>query len=412
MFELVDEERDTDQKITTAALNQMADLCNFCGECSCLDIRVAILEHKTEQADINGLPLRIRVIENVEQIGKIDNTFPKVVNFVLQNENARRLLQKTVGVHEKRQVPLIGSESFLSWYKKRKSLKKTQAAKKRKVAYFVGCRAQFIFPDVGKVLVTVFERNDCEVYYPPQWCCGIPTFLQGDSKKTLALAGFNLDRLAEVVDDGYDIITSCPTCGYMLKSIMNTSAGFLSRLAEGDTGKNAIHSRQVSEKLLRVAMRNRDYFCPLDRKKRQRVAENTHDAGEYLMMLHDKGELNTPFTPTQEKINYFPPCHQREQRIGQPYHALMQLINGDLARTVEEDYCSGNGCIMDFKEDYFRYSLKIGGRLVTKLRTETLDVRSTDCLGCHMQFNQMTNYKISHPLEILEEMYAADKKGL
>ncbi len=425
MFNMVDQQRETGEEATTAELNKLADMCNFCGACPCLDIRAAILEHKTEQADINGLPLRIRALENVEQIGKISQSFPRAMNFVLQNKWARKLLCKTVGIHEQRQAPIISKESFPKWYKKRSPSKRNPS--KRKLAYFVGCSARFLFPEIGKALVNVFERNGCEVYYPPQQCCGMPAFLEGDRKKTLALAGFNLDRLVETIENGYDIVCSCPTCGYMLKKIINTGSGFLSGQAENVTEKEGylkIAKEQdpmvtdghdyyyVSEKVMRYVLRDNDYFGSLDRKKRSLVSENTYDAGEYLMMMHEKGELDGVLNPVSAKISYFPPCHQREQRIGQPYHRLINLIAGVAAQTVDGDYCCGNGGIMGFKKSFYRHSLRIGGRLVTKLRSAEPDIISTDCLSCRMQLNQMTAYNVRHPLEILEESYAADQRTL
>ncbi len=424
MFSLVDRERDTNDKISAADLNKLTDLCNFCGACPCLDIRAALLEHKTDQADKNGLPLKIRAIENVELIGQVSSAFPKAANFVLQNKMARKVLQKVVGIHEKRQMPTVGKESFNTWFSKKKVSERHRGARKRKVAYFAGCSARYLFPEVGKALVTIFEQNECDVHYLSQRCCGMPTFLEGDRKKTLALASFNLDRLAEVVKDGYEIVCSCPTCGYFLKVMLTGGFGVFSGLEntvpsdgvlkipkeKGTLTTDGHEYYHVSEKIMRHVVKNNDYFSALDPGLRNLVADHTHDAGEYLMKLHEKGELNMSFRSAPGTVTYFPPCHQREQRVGQPYHAMMKLIDGVTADVIEGDYCCGNGGIMGFKKDYFRHSLRIGSRLVTRLRTSKPDTISTDCLSCRLQFDQMTDYRVRHPLEILEECYASGSK--
>ena len=58
------------------------------------------------------------------------------------------------------------------------------------------------------------------------------------------------------------------------------------------------------------------------------MAENTYDLGEYLAYLHRKGELSTDFGPVPGRMVYYPPCHLREQEIGQPYVELLKMIPG------------------------------------------------------------------------------------
>jgi glycerol-3-phosphate dehydrogenase subunit C len=60
---------------------------------------------------------------------------------------------------------------------------------------------------------------------------------------------------------------------------------------------------------------------------------------------------------------------------------------------------------MGFKQDFYRHSLRIDSRLVTKLKPVEPDILSTDCFSCRMQFDRMTVYKVLHPLEILKESY-------
>ncbi|MBT4266913.1 MAG: hypothetical protein HOK67_31420 [Deltaproteobacteria bacterium] len=424
MFALVDRERDTNEKISTADLNRLTDLCNFCGACPCLDIRAALLEYKTDQVEKNGLPLKIRAIENVELIGRVSSAFPKAANFVLQNKTARKLLQEAVGIHEKRQMPIVGKESLNTWFNKKKAGDGRHGGRKRKVAYFAGCSARYLFPEVGRALVNILEQNECDVHFFPQRCCGMPTFLEGDRKKTLALASFNLDRMAEVIKDGYEIVCSCPTCGYFLKVMLTGGFGVFSGLEnsvpsdgilkipkEKDTlttdGQEYYH---VSEKVMRHVVKSNDYFSSLDPGIRNRVADHTFDAGEYLMRLYEKDELNMAFSPAPGKVTYFPPCHQREQRIGQPYVSILKLIGGTDVEAINGEYCCGNGGIMGFKKDFFRHSLRIGSRLVTKVRSANPDVLSTECLSCRMQLDQMTVYRVKHPLEILEACYASYTK--
>ena len=77
-----------------------------------------------------------------------------------------------------------------------------------------------------------FNTTGLKSIYPDQKCCGMPPLLEGDREVTLGFVRFNVEHLAEVVEDGYDIVCSCPTCSYMLR----TSPGRGSLFFQGISG--------------------------------------------------------------------------------------------------------------------------------------------------------------------------------
>lgn len=52
----------------------------------------------------------------------------------------------------------------------------------------------------------------------------MPPMLEGDRKLTLKFSEYTVERLVEAIDDGYDIVCSCPTCGFMLKNFLKAGA--------------------------------------------------------------------------------------------------------------------------------------------------------------------------------------------
>ena len=420
MFSLVDQERETGEKITTDQLMHLVNLCTFCAACPCLDIRAALMEAKIEYMDKHGLKFKIRAIEDVERIGKLGGAIPQLTNFLLKNDLARGLMEKTVGIHRDRKIPGFPKENFPEWIKKRQKNIKTGTKEKKKVAYFAGCTGRYLFPEVAMAVVEVFERNGIEVYYPDQQCCGMPSLLEGDRKLTLEFARFNMDHLARVVEDGYDIVCSCPTCGYMLKNIYKTGAYYAPECRESLEAVNGIvrvpiHGLMSSEynqffpmhaQLYEAILRDEGYFSSINPKKRIMVAENTYDVGEYLVKLHEKGEFDTRLGNVSVRATYYPPCHLREQRIGRPYEDLLSLIPGMSVDSINGSYCCGNGGIMGFKREFHHSSIKIGSRLIAKIKSMNPEVLVTDCLSCRLQFNQLTPYEVLHPVEIIENSYA------
>ncbi|NQU14689.1 MAG: FeS-binding protein [Desulfobacteraceae bacterium] len=445
MFRLVDEERETGEKISTDGLRKLVNLCNFCAACPCLDIRVAIMEAKTEYMDRYGLGFKIRLIEDVERIGKLGGALPQLTNVLCKNRVARSLMEKGVGIHMDRKIPSFPKENFPIWIKRHKTNIEARGRDKKKVAYFVGCSAKYFFPEVPKAVVEVFERNGIEVYYPEQQCCGMPSLLEGDRKLTLEFARFQVPGLAEAVEEGYDIVCSCPTCGYMLKKILKVGAYYSAEYRDLVKSSDGFVKIPIGESplsstyggfvhfpvdLFKGMLRDEGYFSSISPKKRIMVAENSYDVGEYLRMLHERGELDTRFGPVSVRATYYPPCHLREQRIGReilvsipstpfhfsfrlkeqrigrPYQDLLGLIPGLSLDTISGDYCCGNAGIMGFKQEFHQLSIKIASRLIAKIKSMNPEVLVTDCLSCRIQFNQLTLYKVLHPIQIIGESYS------
>ena len=83
----------------------------------------------------------------------------------------------------------------------------------------------------------------------------------------------------------------------------------------------------------------------------------------------------------------------------------MEEVPGLELASIKGLYCCGNAGIMGFKRDFFQQSLKIAGRLLGKIKAEDPDMIITECLSCRIQFYQLTDYPVRHPLEVINEAY-------
>jgi len=423
LYRLYDKEVETKEKITAEELRNLVDLCNFCAVCPCPNIRADIIQAKTAFIDRDGLKFSIRIIEDVERMGRLCGALPQLTNILFQSKRIGALLKEATGIHKKRSIPRFPKENFLKWANRKNIHVKCKKKQKNKVAYFAGCTGRYLFPEVPKAVVEVFKHNGINVYYLEQQCCGMPTLLEGDRKLTLKFVGFNIDRLAEVVEDGYDIVCSCPTCGYMLKNVLKEGAYYSSEY-QAAVGADEFYlkipreshtSNPTAEKfallkksIFKGILKDEGYFSSISPRKRIMVAENTYDLGEYLIERHRTGELRKEFGPIRENIAYYAPFHLREQNIGRPYQDLLGLIPGMSLEAIEEVfYCCGMAGIMGFKREFHSASIKMGSRLMAKIKEINPQRLITDCLSCRLQFNQLTPYRVFHPIEILKESYAA-----
>jgi glycerol-3-phosphate dehydrogenase subunit C len=413
---------ETGEQSRAEELRNLVDLCNFCALCPCPNIRADIIKAKTRFIDRDGLKLSIRTLENVERVGKLCGAYPQLANFLFQGRLTGGFVKESLGIHRERSIPAFPAENFPAWARKQKLHIKGREPQKRKAAYFAGCTGRYLFPDVPRATVEILQHNGIEVYYPPQQCCGMPSLLEGDRPLTLEFADFNVQRLVEVVEDGYDIVCSCPTCGFMLKNVLKEGAYYSSEYqksvgADEDFMKiptETAVSNPTEKKfaLLKKSMygsllKDEGYFSSISPHKRIMVAENTFDIAEYLADLQKAGELKTNFGLVPDRMVYYPPCHLREQNIGRPYLDLLGLIPGiDLEPIDGHFYCCGIAGIMGFKREFHTPSIQLGARLMEKIKELNPERLVTDCLSCRLQFNQLTPYKVYHPIEILNESYA------
>ncbi len=426
LYRLWDKEIETGEKITSDELRKLVDLCNFCALCPCPPVRADIIEAKTLYIDRDGLKFGVRTLEDVERMAKLYGASTRLTNMLFRGRATGALAKKAAGIHDERQIPTFPEESFPEWAKKHNLISWPQKNQNRKIAYFAGCTANYLFPDVPRAVVEVFRINGFDVYFPEQKCCGMPSMLEGDRQLTLGFVQLNIDRLAEAVQNGYDIVCSCPTCGFMLKNVLKAGAYYSREYQEAagadetylkiPTAKAADNPGGKKFSLLKRNMyqsifKDDGYFSAIDPMKRIMVAENTHDLGGYLANLHRSGKLKTNFGKIAGRMVYYPPCHLREQNIGRPYQELLGLLPGiDLQPVDGSLNCCGMGGIMGFKREFHEASIHLGNRLMAKIKEFDPERLITDCLSCRLQFNQLLPYKVYHPIEILQKAYGDDSR--
>jgi glycerol-3-phosphate dehydrogenase subunit C len=437
LFVLADRIKARGAMPTSREWQDMIDLCNSCGQCPCGPIQTQIRQAKDAFVNRDGLPYAVRFIEDVQLVGKLCGMLPRLTNSLMRVKPVAGAIKAAIGVHPERKFPEIPDESFDVWAK-REGLTEMKSCEGRKVAYFVGCTARYLFPKVAIATVRVLQANGIPVYVPPQKCCGMPTYLEGDRPFAYRLAAENLPVLKSCIDAGYEIVTACPTCSFAFKTVLARGATFASsrrakvrKLMEEESGDVArVKTRLEAEALAPTGRANSTaatfhqtwvlnhiathrhagegvddgYYSELDANLRIDVASHCWELGEYLRDLARTGDFKLPAAITGEKLAYFPPCHLREQNMGQPWRELLGNMPGsDLTTVGNADDCCGLGGVMGYKKNFHSASLAMGRGLMDRTAAAGPDRVVTECLGCRVQFQQMLPYPVKHPVEILAD---------
>ena len=235
----------------------------------------------------------------------------------------------------------------------------------KKVAFYTGCFTNYYYPEAGKATIKVLRKNGIEVVVPKQVCCGLPMMAKGNTKRALESMEYNADVLGQLISDGFAVVTTCSSCGLMIK---------------------------------------RDYPLFLKSEKAKQVAGNLYQITEYLLLLHSRGKLNTDFKNISQTVFYHTPCHMRAQGIGNPTVELLKLIPGTTVKHISEE-CCGMGGAYGYEKKNFELSKKIASKLYSDLKETPCDRVVTDCGGCKLQIQAGSGVTVEHPMVLLQEAY-------
>ncbi|MGW1117352.1 (Fe-S)-binding protein [Streptomyces tanashiensis] len=176
-----------------------------------------------------------------------------------------------------------------------------------RVALFLTCFNDTMFPDTGRAVVTVLERLGHAVDFPlEQTCCGQMHYNTGYRPEAVPL----VDRFARTFD-GYDaVVTPSASCAGMIRD----QHPVLAR----DHGSAALQ-RQVAEVVPRV-----------------------HEFTEFLVDVLDVTDVGARFP---HRVAYHPTCHSlRGLRLGDRPHRLLRAVKDiELVDLPTADACCGFG---------------------------------------------------------------------
>jgi len=238
----------------------------------------------------------------------------------------------------------------------------------KKVALYTGCFANYYYPEEGKAIVKVLNKNGINIVVPDQVCCGLPMMAKGNTKGAYKSMEYNTKVFSQLVLDGYALITPCSSCSLFIK---------------------------------------RDYPMLLQSEKANLVSQNMYHFSEYLLKLRKMGELNTNFKPIYRRVFYHTPCHLRAQKIGDVTVEMLKLIPGIIISHISHE-CCGMGGAYGYEKRNYKLSKEIGSKLFNELEETPCEQVLTDCGGCKLQIESSAGIKVEHPILLLQEAYNFD----
>lgn len=271
--------------------------------------------------------------------------------------------------------------------------KPSDGVSRYRVLMLTGCVQDLAFSDVNRATVDVLLENGCEVLTPPvQSCCGSLQMHNGDDATARELAQRQLDQVDLSQVDA--IISNAGGCGSHLRhydALLQDDPRYAERAAEWSRKLKDIH-----EWLVEIGFRK-----PLPA---------------------------TPASPgaSPSSLTYHESCHLcHGQKVSrQPREILKALPGTAFKECAEATWCCGSAGIYSLTQP--KTATWLQERKVGHLHATGALVVATANPGCHLQIENgfraaapragtcadAAAPRVVHPIVLLAEAYAAEKKGV
>lgn len=181
-----------------------------------------------------------------------------------------------------------------------------------RLALFVTCLGDAMFPEVGMATVRLLERLGHEVVFPQgQTCCGQMHTNTGYQDHARTLIQHHVDVFEEALDQGVEAIVA--PSGSCVASVRHQHAALTEQAGDMELAQRA-----------------------------RRVAASTYELAEFLVDVLDVSDVGAWFP---HRVTYHPTCHSmRMLRVGdKPLQLLRQVQGIDLVELPAADQCCGFG---------------------------------------------------------------------
>ncbi|HEV3027138.1 MAG TPA: heterodisulfide reductase-related iron-sulfur binding cluster, partial [Planctomycetota bacterium] len=210
--------------------------------------------------------------------------------------------------------------------------------------------------------IDVLERNGYEVSIPDYQCCGLAASSLGARDEALACARYNVELLS---GSDLPIVTSAPSCGLQLKLEVP-------ELLPGEASK--------------------------------KVADRVVDVHDFLLGLHQKGELDVRFQRIASRPILHPTCHLRSLGADKAARKLLGLIPSlELVEIPER--CCGMAGSFGMKTETYDLAQAIGRHVFSDIQKANPTLLAASNGTCRMHIGEGTKREVLHTMTLIRQAY-------
>ena len=356
--------------LTSERLYQVMDLCLECKACKAeCPSNVDMAKLKYEFLNIyhqeNGYGLNNRFFGNVDLLSKMGAFFAPISNWMMNTSFSKQLLEKTIGIDKRRQLPNFAPQTFQQWFRSRVDTE-TPKNPKGMVVLFPDTTTNYNHPELGIATVNILEKLGYEVILPNSRCCGRPMLSNGMMSQAKANVDFNISSIYPFVEKGAKLVGIEPSC----------ALGFISDFSD----------------------------LASEPEKAKEISENTMLIEDFFLYATKEEDFQFTNPPQNQKVVFHGHCHQKALVGTTSAMHVLKTIPG-LEPLEIKSGCCGMAGSFGFYKDHFDISMQIGeNTLFPAIREENDDVIVvSEGVSCRQQIEQGTQRKTKHLVEVLSD---------
>jgi FAD/FMN-containing dehydrogenase/Fe-S oxidoreductase len=350
-------------------IKEVMDLCLSCKGCksecpSGVDVTKLKAEFLQQYYDINGVPFRSKLVGNFAKQMKLASTFAPVYNLIMGTPALRRVVNKTVGFHPDRSMPLVAGTTLKQWYDKRKISANKSG---RKVNLFCDEFTNYLDVEIGKKAILLLEALGYQLVIPKHYESGRSYLSKGLVKEAAKLANRNIEALYNVVN------AEMPIIGIEPSTILTLRDEYI------DLAEEAL------------------------RDKAKELAKNSYTIEEFISAEFGKGNISKQvFTKEKRKVLLHGHCYQKVLS-SQSYSSTVLSLPENYSVEIIRSGCCGMAGSFGYEKEHYEVSQKVGELvLFPAIRENDKEVIIAAAgTSCRHQIKDGTRRIAKHPVEIL-----------
>jgi len=382
------------------ALDEVMELCLLCKACrtecptgvDMARLKCEWLAHRNATRGVSRSP---RFFATAARHARLGSRFPRIANVLSQNPLARRILEWRYGLDRRVPPPRFATPTFRRWFASR-----TPAAPghRGRVVYFVDTWTDCYWPQVGIAAVRLLEAARFEVLVPELECCGRPLISKGFLAEAAELARRNVERLADLVEQGAWVVGSEPSC---LLTLIDEYPQLVRTLA--------------ARKLAGRTMIIESLLARLLRDEPQAIAFAPPQPGGVGAARSTRTESSAPATSTSaagpKRILYHGHCHLKALVGTADVLSLLNSVPGWNATEINSGCCGMAGSF-GHERAHHDVARAIGEqRLFPAVRNRGDAAIAVSGFSCREQIAHHTGLAPWHVLELVAQRLGAGQRG-
>jgi FAD/FMN-containing dehydrogenase/Fe-S oxidoreductase len=359
-----------DEPFDDEFVEEVLDLCVGCKGCakdcpSGVDMAKLKAELTHEYHQRHGSSLRDKLFANFTTLAAIGSRLAPVSNLAQQLPGSGLLQEKLLGIARQRSLPTFHRETFVDWFTRRGGAGVARADADREVLLFPDTYTNHNHPEAGKAAVRALEALNVHVQIPDGVAgSGRPPHSKGFVDKAREAARTNVDVLAPLVAEGWDVVVVEPSDAVMFQH---------------------------------------DYLDLLSGDDVERVAANSYGVLEYVDTFRLLAEADVEPTPdaTRQSLTYHGHCHQKSTK--KDHHAVGVLRRAGYDVDPLDSSCCGMAGSFGYEAEHYSMSKAIASILFDQIDDSDGEVLIAPGASCRSQLGDRDDGdEPPHPVELLD----------